>query len=390
MLIGQDIAVLGAGVAGLAVSRALALRGAKVTVYEQAPEITEVGAGLQITPNGARVLKALGLDAVSKSVRSEGVRLMDGYMGREVLHLDFTVARPDDDFLLMHRADLIALLEDGAREAGVEIRLSHTVAEIHGDPDGVSLTFADGAGGRAEARHAVVIGADGLHSKLRPMLNGPAKPFFTGQTAWRATVPALGNEDPVAMVHMAAGRHVVSYPLRKGSLINIVAVEECEDWVEEGWHHTGDPAEMMRNFANFGPGVKALLSRVEEVSRWGLFRHPVALRWHSDRTALLGDAAHPTLPFLAQGANMALEDAWVLADCLGTLPLEQALPAYQAKRRSRVVRVIDAANANARNYHMSGAKRFLGHAALRLAGQIAPKQAVERFSWLYDHDVTKG
>lgn len=386
MLIGQDIAVLGAGVAGLAVARALALKGAKVTLYEQAPAITEVGAGLQITPNGARVLAALGLDVPARSVRSEGVRLIDGYMGREVLHLDFASARPEDDFLLMHRADLIGMLEEGAREAGVEIRLSHTVDEIHGDPDGVSLSFAGGA----EARHAVVVGADGLHSKLRPMLNGPAKPFFTGQTAWRATVPALGNEASEALVHMAAGRHVVSYPLRKGSLINIVAVEERPDWAEEGWHHTGDPAEMQRNFANFCPGVKALLSRVEEVARWGLFRHPVAPRWHSDRTALLGDAAHPTLPFLAQGANMALEDAWVLADCLGTLSLDEALPAYQAKRRQRVVRVIEAANANAKNYHLSGPKRFIGHAALRLAGQVAPRQAVEKFAWLYDHDVTTG
>lgn len=386
MLIGQDIAVLGAGVAGLSVAQALALRGASVTLYEQADEITEVGAGLQISPNGARVLTALGLDAPSRAMRAKGVKLMDGYSGREVLPLDFTGTRPDADFLLMHRADLIGLLEEGVRALDIDIRLSHTIDSIHGDADGVTLQFTDGS----EVRHAIVLGADGLHSKLRPMLNGPAKPFFTGQTAWRATVPAIGNEEPIAMVHMAAGRHVVSYPLRGGSLINIVAVEERSDWVDEGWHHTGDPAELMRNFANFGPGVKGLLSRVEEVSRWGLFRHPVALRWHSDRTALLGDAAHPTLPFLAQGANMALEDAWVLADCLATLPLEEALPAYQALRRPRVTRVIEAANANAKNYHLKGPKRFLGHAALRVAGHLAPKQAVERFAWLYDFDVTKG
>ncbi|WP_417255609.1 FAD-dependent oxidoreductase [Celeribacter halophilus] len=384
MLIGQDIAVLGAGVAGLAVARALALRGATVTVYEQSHEIAEVGAGLQISPNGARVLAALGLDAPSVSLRSEGVRLMDGYMGREVLHLDFAKARPNDDFLMMHRADLIALLEEGVRDLGVNIRLSYTVESIHGDGDGVRLSFAGGGG----ARHGIVLGADGLHSRLRPKLNGPEKPFFTGQTAWRAIVPALGNEEPVALVHMAAGRHVVSYPLRDGSLINIVAIEERSDWMEEGWNHAGDPAEMMRNFSNFCPGVKGLLNRVEEVSRWGLFRHPVAQNWHSERTALLGDAAHPTLPFLAQGANMALEDAWCLADCLANLPLDQALPAYQAKRRARVVRVIEVANANAKNYHLSGAKRVVGHAALRLAGKLAPKQAVERFAWLYDYDVT--
>ncbi len=384
MLIGQNIAVLGAGVAGLATARALAMRGAQVTVYEKAPEITEVGAGLQITPNGVAVLRALGFDPVAHAMRSSGVRLIDGYMGAQILHLDFAKYKPDSDFLLFHRADLIDMLYEGARESGVRIALSHAVEDIRGDTDGVTLSFAGGG----EARHDIVIGADGLHSKLRPMLNGPAKPFFTGQTAWRATVPALGGEDAAAMVHIAAGRHVVSYPLRDGTLINIVAVEEREDWAEEGWHHTGDPTEMMTHFSNFCPGVKALLSRVESVSRWGLFRHPVAALWHSERTALVGDAAHPTLPFLAQGANMALEDAWVLSDCIANLPLDQALPAYQARRRARVVKVIEAANANARNYHLKGASRFIGHAGLRLAGRVAGKRMVDKFAWLYDHDVT--
>ena len=384
MLMGQDIAVLGGGVAGLAVAQAVALHGAKVTLYERAPEITEVGAGLQISPNGARVLAALGLDAPGRAMRSEGVCLMDGYTGREVLAMDFKTARPKDDFLLMHRADLIALLEEGARAAGVTICLSHDVSAVEGDAEGVTLRFTNGR----SARHAVVLGADGLHSVLRPMLNGPEKPFFTGQTAWRATVPALGGEEPVALVHMAAGRHVVSYPLREGRLINIVAVEERPDWVEEGWHHPGDPVELMTHFTNFCPGVKGLLSRAETVSRWGLFRHPVAETWHSERTAILGDAAHPTLPFLAQGANMALEDAWVLATCLAQLPLEQALPAYQARRRNRVVRVIEAANGNARNYHLKGLTRVAGHLALRLGGRIAPRVPFEKFSWLYDYDVT--
>lgn len=383
---GRDIAVLGAGVAGLALARALARQGAAVTVYEQAPAITEVGAGLQISPNGVRVLTALGLDPAAVAMRAQGVRLMDGVSGREVVHLDFAATRPDDLFLLVHRADLIGLLERGVRELPVDLRLSHEVVEIHGDAEGVRLTFADGA----EARHDIVLGADGLHSKLRPLLNGPAKPFFTGQTAWRALVPAQGDVPPVPRVHMAAGRHVVSYPLRGGKMVNIVAVEERKDWVEEGWHHWGSPTEMRQNFAGFCPDVTALLARVEEVSRWGLFRHEIAPRWHSDRTALVGDAAHPTLPFLAQGANMALEDVWVLAECFARLPLAEALPAYQARRRGRVSRVIEAANANARNYHLSGVKRAVGHAALRLAGQVAPAKMVERYAWLYDYDVTAG
>lgn len=385
MIIDRNIAVIGGGVAGLALARALAQRGAKTTVYEQAPEILEVGAGLQVSPNGICVLRALGLAPENYGMRSNGARLMDGYLGKQVLDLDFATHRPDAEFLLMHRADLIEMLDIGAREVGVDIQLDHQVKRIGEDADGVTVVFENGS----ENRHDIVIGADGLHSKLRPMLNGPAEPFFTGQTAWRATVPALGGEEHVAMVHMAAGRHVVTYPLRNSSLINIVAIEERSGWSEEGWFHTGNPDDLMRNFSNFSHGVRSLLSRVESVSRWGLFRHPVAENWHSKRTALVGDAAHPTLPFMAQGAVMAFEDIWVLSECLANLPLDRALPAYQAKRRDRTVRVIEAANANARNYHHKGAARVLGHSALRLAGKIAPKVAVDRYAWLYDYDVTK-
>lgn len=385
MLIGQDIAILGAGVAGLTVARALALRGARVTVYERAPEISEVGAGLQLSPNGVAVLSALGLDTGLNALRSTGVLLLDGYSGRKVLHMDFKRLKPDADFLMVHRADLIDVLHQGAQDAGAQIKLSHGVEAVVDDGDAVMVQFEDGT----QRVHDVVVGADGLQSRLRKTLNGAADPFFTGQTAWRATVPAMGGEDPIAMVHMAAGQHVVCYPLRDGALINIVAVEERADWRDEGWHHAGDPDQLRQHFKAFGGGVTSLLTRVTEVSRWGLFRHPVAQNWHGARTALIGDAAHPTLPFLAQGANLALEDAWVLADCLASMSLEQALPAYQLRRRARAVRAIDAATANARNYHLRGPKRMAAHMVLRAGGKIAPRTVVDRFSWLYDHDVTR-
>jgi salicylate hydroxylase len=180
----------------------------------------------------------------------------------------------------------------------------------------------------------------------------------------------------------------VSYPLARG-LRNIVAVEERAEWAEEGWNHADDPDNLRRAFAEFAPEVRGWLAQVRHVHLWGLFRHPVAARWHDDRRAILGDAAHPTLPFLAQGANMALEDAWVLADRLDRLPQADALVSYQQTRRDRVSRVIAAASANARNYHLANPLlRAAAHAALRLGGALAPAAALRRFDWIYGHDAT--
>ena len=383
---GFPITVLGGGVAGLAVARALALRGAEVTLLEQAEGLTEVGAGLQISPNGARVIEALGLapGLEAAGLRAEAVELCDA-AGRRVARLPLRDAGPAYRFL--HRADLIGLLAEGARAAGVKVRLLQRVASVDLSDTGATLVTRQGATHTA----GLLIGADGLHSLVRQALNGRAVPFFTRQTAWRAVVPEPPGAAAVARVYMGPGRHLVTYPLRGGRLRNVVAVEERGEWVEEGWHHEDDPALLRRAFAGFGPEVRALLDRVERVHLWGLFRHPVAPRWHQGGVAaILGDAAHPTLPFLAQGANLALEDAWVLAACLAAEPgPEAALMAYQTARRDRAIRVIDAASANARNYHMPpGPRRAAAHLALRLASALAPGVLTGQLDWLYGYDAT--
>jgi salicylate hydroxylase len=188
---------------------------------------------------------------------------------------------------------------------------------------------------------------------------------------------------------MGAGRHLVSYPIRGARLRNIIAVEERTDWADEGWHHEDDPAHLRAAFADFGGPVPDWLAQVKQVHLWGLFRHSVAENWFRGHAALLGDAAHPTLPFMAQGANMALEDAWVLARCLGGADtIAHGLAAYQQARRNRVLRVIDAANRNARNYHLRAPLAGVAHVALRVASKIAPNGALRQFAWIYDHDVT--
>lgn len=390
-LIGRQVTVLGAGVAGLAVARALAMRGAAVTVLEQADAIREVGAGLQVSPNGAAVLRALGLGAglAAASVQAKAVVLRDGLDGAAVLRMDLARLRPDQGWHFVHRADLIALLLEGAREAGVELRLLQRVEAV--DLSGEKPVAVTAQGGRHEAD--LMIGADGLHSLARLALTGKVAPFFTHQVAWRAVIPGDPSDPAEAEVHMGPGKHLVSYPLRGGAWRNIVAVEERRRWVEEGWSLRDDPMEVRLAFAGFSPRVRGWLDRVEDVWLWGLFRHPVAKVWHRamplGSLAILGDAAHPTLPFLAQGANMALEDAWSLAAALAGHDGDRAaLAAWEAARRPRCARIVEAANANARNYHLSGPKRAVGHGLLRLSGMVAPGLALKRFDWLYGHDVT--
>ena len=389
-LIGQRVTVLGAGVAGLAVARALALRGAAVTLFEQADAVREVGAGLQVSPNGAVVLRALGLDVAAVSQRAEAVELRDGYGGGVVTRLEVGRLRPQQGYHFVHRADLIGLLLQGAREVGVEVRLLSRAGSVDLTGDRPVLVMEDGT--RHEA--GLLIGADGLHSPTRAALNGQVAPFFTHQVAWRAIVPGDGGP-AVAEVHMGAGRHLVSYPLRGGTLRNIVAVEERAKWAEERWTLRDDPMELRLAFKEFGPRVLGWLAQIEDVHLWGLFRHPVAAVWQralaEGAVAILGDAAHPTLPFLAQGASMGLEDAWVLADRLAAHDsLAAGLAADQVARAGRCGRIVQAASRNARAYHLGGVARTAAHGVLRLGGWLAPDMALRRFDWLYGHDVTAG
>jgi salicylate hydroxylase len=389
MIAGLDIVVVGGGIAGLAAAALMAQRGARVEVLERAGAISEVGAGLQISPNGAVVLRAMGLGAALEraGVRAHAVTLRDGPSGRRVTRLDLAGARAGREYFLMHRADLIGLLAEAARAAGVVVSTTREVTGIDAFAPAVNL-------GDTPRRADLVIGADGLRSMTRAALNGRAVPFFTHQVAWRALIPeAPGAARPEVQVFLGPGRHLVSYPLRGGALRNIVAVEERHDWADEGWHHRDSPENLRAAFAEFGGPVPDWLARVDEVHLWGLFRHPVAARWHdAGRLAILGDAAHPTLPFLAQGANMALEDAWSLAAALeaGGGDRAAALAAWQGARAPRVRRIVEAANRNARAYHLRGPMRGVAHLGLRLGGAFAPGLALSRFDWLYGYDVTRG
>ncbi len=360
--------IVGAGISGLACAIACALRGRSVTVIEQAEALTEIGAGLQIAPNGGGVLRALGVAV--RGIDSEAVHLIDGPSGRSVLRM--TVG---PGFRMLHRADLIAALAGRARQLGVGILLGTKVAQI----ERAALRLADGSA----IPFARLIGADGVRGAARAFVAPDLAPRFTGQVAWRATVP-VGGWRAEAQVRMGPGRHLVWYPLRDVGTLNIVAVEERSDWTAEGWSHTDDPQALQRAFAEFAAPVGDILARVETVHLWGLMDHGVTPRWTRGACTLIGDAAHPTLPFLAQGANLALEDAWTLAASLDDPG------AWEAARRPRVARVLAAARGNAGKYHLGGMRRHLAHGALRALARVSPRLPMRGFRWLYDHDVTAG
>lgn len=345
-------------------------------VLEQAPELGEVGAGLQVTPNGARVLRALGLGPAMEaaSLRAEAVEPHDALTGVRIARFSL---KGRGDWRLFLRADLLDLLHDAAIRAGVSIRTGARVAEVWSE--GAVLESGEGVPGD------LVVGADGIHSVLRRRIVGDTEPFFTGQVAWRALVDA--KQEPVSRIWMAPGRHAVTYPLRDGRL-NLVAVREEAEWAEEGWSHRDSPDALRAAFADVAPPLADILANVTEVGRWGLFRHEVPKQWHDGRAVLLGDAAHPTLPFLAQGANLAIEDAWVLAREVTEHGLPHGLDRYQADRRQRVCDAIAEANANAKRYHLKGASRRGAHLALRTLGRVAPGAFLRRLDWLYGFDPT--
>lgn len=360
---GRSVAVIGGGVAGFAVAILLKQRGAQVHLFEQAPALLPFGAGLQISPNGGAVLRELGVNV--DGLDSGAVVLCDYAQGSKVARLDLKSA----GFRLVHRADLISALAQKAAGQGVDIQF--------------------GTAAKAEDINAdLVVAADGVKSAARQALGPGADPFFTGQTAWRAVIDDPGGP-PEAKVYMGPHRHLVTYPLTQGRR-NIVAVREQTDWVEEDWDLADDPANLRAAFADFAPELRGWLEQVDQVKLWGLFRHPVAERWHNGKTVTIGDAAHPTLPFLAQGANLALEDAMVLARCLDTYPKAEALDRFEKTRIPRVTRAISAANANASNYHLPhGPKRLMAHTGLRAIDKVAPGLLLKRFDWLYGYDPVR-
>jgi salicylate hydroxylase len=256
--------------------------------------------------------------------------------------------------------------------------------------DGVTLTFTD----NTRVTGDVLIGADGIHSAIRSQMLGEMPARFTGNVAWRVVVPAAslprGIVPPTASIWVGPGRHAVTYYLRRGELVNFVGVVERDDWQTESWTERGDKAELAADFKGFAKPVAAIIDQAGDCYRWALFDRDPLEEWCRGRVTLLGDACHPMLPFLAQGAVMAIEDAWVLSRQLtGASDVPSALKTYEAARKPRTSTVQFGARRQMGHYHKRGlAAQLTTYGPMWLAARTMPSFVHTRNDWLYSHDVT--
>ena len=389
--------IVGGGIAGLCAAISLRLTGWHVQVFEQAPEITEIGAGLQISPNGVKILEHIGVMEGLKSVlfEPEAIEIRMGVSGRPILHLPMkgpAAERWGARYIQVHRADLISALsarldalQHGAVQTGCPVR-SYAPCK-----DGAEVTLIDGQRVQAD----LVIGADGIHSNLRHQMLGPDAPRFTGNYAWRALVPAaqLGDLAPPPSGCIWAGpkKHAVTTYVRGGTVVNFVGIVEQTTWREESWSRTGDRQEALTDFGGWAPPVSKILQRAEVLHKWALFDRAPLPKWQDGHVVLLGDAAHPMLPSMAQGAVQSLEDAYHLARTLGAAEgpaIATACAQHYAERIARTSRVQRVSAQNLQLFHKSGRlAQLMAYAPIWLAGQLAPALVRKRNDWLYGAPV---
>lgn len=386
----RTIIIAGAGIAGLTAALAVAARNFRVIVLERAPELTEVGAGLQITPNAGHVLARFGLEHEVAGIATEprAIDVLSGRNGGRIASIPLGEPfrqRFGLPYRLVHRADLLAILAAAAREQGeIELKTATPLVEFAAHSNGVSV-MSECGGEEAEYRGAALIAADGVRSMVRTAMPGGKPAKSIGRTAWRATIPAAAAPDGLPTdrsgLWLGPDAHLVHYPMRRGAEINIVAIMK-DDWSGEGWSHPGDPAWIAGRFRRWPDLARAVIAAPAEWLKWRIDMVDPREPWVAGPVALIGDAAHAMPPFLAQGAAMAIEDAAVLAAELDAHPddTETALLRYQQRRRGRVVKAWRAAISNGDLYHMgavTGLVRDLGMKAMGGPGLL------RRYDWLY-------
>jgi salicylate hydroxylase len=386
-----SIAVIGAGIGGLSAALSLHRAGFDVHVYEQARELSEVGAGIQVSPNASRVLDRVGLadDLATMGVRPVAwhQRRWDG--GLTLLHTplgDAVVEAFGSSHYQMHRADLLFAVR---RKLPAErVHPNHRLVGLADRGERVRAEFADGSGVAVD----ILIGADGIHSTVRERLFGPQDAHFTGCVAYRGLVPAdrlrhLGLE-VTSEVWMGPQRHFVHYFVQNERLVNFVAIVEQDTWTRESWTDLGDVAVALAEYDGWHPQVRAILGSVDEPFVWALFDRAPLERWSAGRVTLLGDACHPMLPFMAQGAAQAIEDGATLTSCLTQIEQpEEALRLYEQLRLPRTSRIQAQSAINKIRFHLPDGPEQQERDVQMASGST--DWSVEAVAWIYGHDAAE-
>jgi salicylate hydroxylase len=388
----RTIVIVGAGIGGLTAAVTLARKGFRISLVDQAERLEETGAGIQLTPNATRILIELGLGQRLKQlvVVPTALRVIRAHSGQDIVRVPLghsAEVRYGTPYWVVHRADLQATLLDAvAGHPDIALSLGTRIVDCTAHPNGVTVAGLS-ARGNFDGRGIAIVGADGLWSTVRERLGDKNQPRLAGRTAWRAVVPsdAVAPEWREPFVNLWLGRrgHLVHYPIRGGRAINIVAIAG-DDWSAPGWSAPAEREEVLRRFAEraWAAPARELLATPERWLKWALADRPPIRQWGRGPATLLGDAAHPMLPFLAQGAAMAIEDAAVLADCMAKLPGDPAaaMRTYERQRRRRTRAAQRQSRANGRVYQYGGPVGFVRNLALAVMGG---KRLLRRYDWIY-------
>ncbi len=389
------IAVIGGGIGGLAAALALLRRGIDVEVYEQSRELKEVGAGIQISANGTRVLDTLGLEAALTRVqvipsRRELRHWRTGETWRWFELGEASIQRHGTRHMLLHRGDLHDVLADAVRVRKADaIKLGKRCVAVTQTDEHAEIRFETGE----HANAAFVIGADGIHSKVRECLFGADQAEFTGCVAWRGLVPMERLPPHISRTvgtnWLGPKGNVLHYPVRRGELMNFVSTVERDNWRIESWMVEGTTDELANDFRGWHSDVHAIIQKIEAPRKWALMNRRPMDCWTKGRITLLGDACHPTLPYLGQGAVMAIEDAYVVAACLEKYFSHPAIAfaRYEAVRRDWTAAVVRKSHEN-RKQIFSPALADEDGVAASVTREWQQERVAERLDWLYTYDAT--